>query len=258
MLRAAASAILEEARMTARIRSLALGAGLALVAAGLLTACASPAGSGSSPSAPTGGSGQETDVSAAWLDEGRMIGLVTYGSSGCVPTAGDVTYANGTLEVELVEPDGDVACTADYAPRVTLVGVPADVDPTQDLEIRVTGDGYEDDTDLDGVAGLDPSGETDYLPSAGWAGDDDQLVVLSWGSSTCVPVLESAEVTSPTEVTVTFAPPPADQVCTMDMAPRGVVVQVADDSALDDDAEVFAILTGGEFDNVRVPILGTD
>ena len=43
----------------------------------------------------------------------------------------------------------------------------------------------------------------------------------------------------------------------MDMAPRGTVVQVTDDS-LDDDAEVYAILTGGGFDNVRVPIVGHD
>ena len=41
----------------------------------------------------------------------------------------------------------------------------------------------------------------------------------------------------------------------MDMAPRGIVVQV---DGLDDDAEAFAILTGAEFDNVRIPIIGTD
>lgn len=244
--------------MTARSRSFAVAAGLVLLAAGVLTACASPAGSGSSPSATTGGSGQDSEVSAAWLDDGRMIGLVTLGSSTCVPNAGDVAFADGVLEVELVEPEGATACTRDLAPRATIVAAPEGVDPTQELEIRVTGDGYQGDTDLDGVAGLDSSGETDYLPSAGWTDDDGQFVILSWGSSSCAPTVESAEVSSPTEVTVTFATPPADQVCTMDMAPRGAVAQVADDSVLDDDTEVFAILTGGEFDNVRIPIIGSD
>lgn len=241
-----------------------MGLGATLLAAGILTACATSAGSGStpsgsSPSAPsaTDGPAQDAEVSAAWLDGGRMVGVVTLGSSTCVPTAGDVAYADGVLEVELVEPDGAAVCTRDLVPRATIVALPEGIDPTQELEVRVTGDGYASSTDLDGVAGLDPSGETDYLPSAGWA-DDGQFVVLSWGSSTCVPTLASADVSSPTEVTVTFATPPADQVCTMDMAPRGVVAQVPDDSALDDDAEVFAVLTGGEFDNVRVPIIGND
>lgn len=246
--------------MTARSRSLAAALGLALLAAGALTACASPAGSGPSPSpsATTGGSGQDSEVSAAWLDNGRMVGLVTIGSSTCVPIAGDVAYADGVLEVELVEPEDATACTRDLVPGATIVALPEGIDPTQELEIRVTGDGYAGDTDLDGVTGLDPSGEPDYLPSAGWADEDGQFVILSWGSSSCAPTLESTEVSSPTEVTVTFATPPADQVCTMDMAPRGAVAQVPDDSALDDDVEVFAVLTGGEFDNVRIPIIGND
>lgn len=252
--------------MTARSRSLVAGVGLALLAAGLLTACATPAGSGSSPSgsassSPSGQGGQtggDSEISAAWLDNGRMIGLVTEGSSTCIPTAGEVEYADGVLDVQLVDQPDDAVCTMDLVPRATLVALPEGVDPTQELEIRVSGDGVAGDTDLDGVAGLDPSGETDYLPSAGWADDDDLFVILSWGSSTCAPMLESTAVSSPTEVTVTFATPPADQVCTMDMAPRGAVAQVPDDSTLDDDAEVFAILTGGEFDNVRVPIIGHD
>ena len=38
----------------------------------------------------------------------------------------------------------------------------------------------------------------------------------------------------------------------MDMAPRGVVTAV--NGLEDEDAETFAILTGGEFDNIRIPI----
>ena len=244
--------------MPIRSRSLVAGLGLALLTAGLLTACATPAGSGGTPapsgSATTDDQSTEIEVDAAWLDGGRMIGLVTQGSSTCVPTAGDVAYENAVLEVEFVEPPADTACTRDLVPRVTVVALPEEADTTQDLEIRVTGDGYHGDAELGPVPGLDQSGETDYLPSAGWTDEDGQFVILTWGSSSCVPEIENVEGAG-TEVTVTFVTPPADQVCTMDMAPRAVVVHV---DGLDDDSDVSAILTGAEFDNVRIPIIGND
>ncbi len=70
-----------------------------------------------------------------------------------------------------------------------------------------------------------------------------------------MPVVEDVVAGAPAEVTVTFATPPADQVCTMDMRPRGTIAFVPD---LEADADVFAVLAGAEFDNVRIPILGTD
>lgn len=233
------------------------------VAAATLTACASPGGDSSAPtteseSAPTEPAAQDDDagdtddVEAAWLDGGRMIGLVTIGSSTCVPVAGEVSNDGQTIDVELADADPDAVCTSDLAPRATPVGVPEGVDPAQDVTIRVTGAGVQDDTDLDGVADLAPTGATDYLPSAGWAGDD-QLVLLTWGSSTCPPVVETVDVSAPDEVTVTWATPPADQACTMDMVPRAAVVAV---DGIDDDAEAFVVLTGAEFDDVRVPIVG--
>jgi hypothetical protein len=246
--------------MSRRSLSALAGSALALFVAAALTACATPTEPGSAPAPSASGgasddSGTDMELDAAWLDNGRMIGLVTEGSSTCVPTAGEATYADGVLDVELVEPPADTACTRDLVPRVTLVGVPEGVDPTQELEIRVTGENYTADTDLDGVTGLDPSGETDYLPSAGWTGDDGQFVIATWGSSTCVPEVEGVTATG-SDVTVTFVTPAADQVCTMDMVPRGTLVQV---EGLDDDSEAFAILTGGaEFDNIRIPIIGND
>jgi hypothetical protein len=232
---------------------------VALLAAGVLAGCATAtdrAGSGtpSDSTAPETGAATDLELDAAWLDGGRMIGIISQGSSTCVPTAGDVSFANGVIEVEFVDPEADTPCTRDLVSRVTLVATPEGVDPTQEVEIRVTGDGYVGDTDLDGVAGLALGGETDYQPSAGWA-DDDEVVILTWGSSSCVPVIESVEATSATEATVTFVTPPADQVCTMDIGPRGVVAQIPD---LDDDGETFVILQGAEFDNVRVPIIGND
>lgn len=249
--------------MTARTRSLVAGMGLALVAAGVLAGCATPVGTGTestpggtvpSESTPPSAPGDDLDLDAAWLDDGRMIGIVTQGSSTCVPDAGEVSYADGVLDVELVDPPADTPCTADLAPRVSVVGLPEGVDPAEDLEIRVTGEGYRGDTDLDGVAGLDPAGETDYLPSAGWTDEDGQFVLLTWGSSSCPPQIQDVTGAG-AEVTVTFATPPADQVCTMDMAPRGTVAFV---DGLDDDSGVVAVLTGGEFADVRVPIVGNE
>ncbi|MCP2635374.1 hypothetical protein K0817_002195 [Microbacterium sp. HD4P20] len=246
--------------MPRRPSSALAGSFLVLLVAGTLTACASTAGPGSpatpssTPSGSSGGAGTEIEVDAAWLDNGRMIGIVTEGSSTCVPTAGEVALNGAVLDVELIEPPEDIVCTRDLAPRATIVAVPEGVDPTQELEIRVTLGDSHGDTDLDGVAGLDASGETDYLPSAGWTDDDGEFIVLTWGSSSCVPAVESV-TTAGSEVTVTFVTPPADQVCTADMAPRGTLVQA---DGLDDDSEAFAILTGGEFDNVRIPIIGND
>ncbi|MDQ7876607.1 hypothetical protein Q9R08_01320 [Microbacterium sp. QXD-8] len=241
--------------MAIRSRSLVAGIGLALLAAGLLTACATPTGSGGTPSSSAtskGDDGSEQEVGAAWLDGGRMVGIVTQGSSTCVPVAEEATYANGVMTVTLVDAEGDTACTSDLVPRVSLVGTPEGVDPADGVEIEVTGDGWHGDTDLEGVPGLAVGGETDYLPSAGWTDVDGQFVILSWGSSSCAPAIENTEATSASEVTVTFVTPPADQVCTMDMAPRGVVTAV--NGLEDEDAEIFAILTGAEFDNVRIPI----
>lgn len=243
--------------MTPRTRSVLAGLGLVVLLTGVLAACAT--GSGGTPSsAPSNstdddGDMDDMDLDAAWLDGGRMIGLVTLGSSTCIPMAEEATLDGGVLNVTLAEAEGDTACTQDLVPRVTLVGLPEGVDPEQNLEVNVTGDGVTGDTELDGVPGLSPEGETDYLPTAGWTDADGQFVILTWGSSSCAPVIENTEATSATEITVTFVTPPDDQVCTMDMAPRGVVTSVLE--VEDEDAEIFAILTGAEFDNVRIPIV---
>ncbi|MFB8388345.1 hypothetical protein ACFC3F_14500 [Microbacterium sp. NPDC055910] len=246
--------------MTRTTRALS-ALGTAVLAAGLLAGCATgtPGGDVSAPvgSAPSADVDLATDieVDAAWLDGGRMIGIVTQGSSTCVPTAEEATFANGVIDVTFVEPDAGTPCTRDLVPRVTLVATPEGVDPTQDVDIRVTGESYVGDADLDGEAGLVVGGETDYLPSAGWTDEDGLFVILTWGSSTCVPVLETVAASGPAEVTATFAEPEADQPCTMDMAPRGTVAYVDD---LDEDDDISLVLQGGEFDNVRIPIIGSD
>ncbi|WP_156378852.1 hypothetical protein [Microbacterium sp. Root61] len=234
-------------------RLLAVSAAIGL-AAFALAGCATPAGAPNSSGAPSAPVVGDTELDAAWLDDGRAVGIVTQGSSTCVPTAGEPTYdaATATLTVELTDPEG-AACTRDLVPRASLVSLPAGVDPTKDLEIVVTGT-YAGDTDLDGDPGLTgKAGDmTEYLPSAGWF-DDGGFLILSWGSSSCVPVLEDVVATTPLEVTATFQTPAADQVCTADMAPR---VTVAGVTGVDDDFDVQLILTGGEFDNIKVRIAG--
>ena len=219
---------------------------LAAAAALSLTGCLS------SSDAPAG---QQVDVEAAWLDDGRVIAVVTSGSSSCVPTAESAEInSDGALAVELVEPDADTACTRDLVPRATLVTVPDGVDPSQDLEIWVTGDGYYGDVTLAGVSGLSgPGGTTDYEPSAGWTQQQGQFVILTWGSSGCVPVVETSEVTGEAEVTVAFQEPPADQACTADMAPR---TNFAFADGLSGGEDVQLTLSGDSFDTT-IAIYGT-
>ena len=217
------------------LASVVLGSAAALSLTGCLSGSDAPAG-------------QETDVEAAWLDDGRIIAVVTSGSSTCVPTAESAEInSDGALAVELVEPDADTACTRDLVPRATLVTVPNGVDPSQDLEIWVTSEaGYYGDVTLAGASGLaGPGGETDYEPTAGWTQQQGQFVILTWGSSGCVPVVESSEVTGEAEVTVTFQDPPADQVCTADMAPR---TNFAFADGLSGVEDVQLVLTGDSFD----------
>lgn len=100
--------------------------------------------------------------------------------------------------------------------------------------------------------GADDTGPIDFEPSAGWYGDG-HFLILTWGSSGCPPTIDTVEATRGDEVTVTFADPPADQVCTMDMAPQ--LTAAAVEGATGDDIEL--VLTGDGYDDVRVPIAGT-
>ena len=227
---------------------------LLLLGALALAGCASSPAAAPTPT-PTDGPSQEIEIDATWLDGGRMIGLVTQGSSTCVPAAGEVTLeADGTLAVALEEVDPNAPCTRDMVSRVTLVGLPAGIDPAKELQIRVTGAGIHGDTDLDGVPALAGADVPEYSPSAGWV-DDDEIVILTWGSSSCAPLIETVTVADPAAVTVKFVDPPADQMCTADMAARAVIAHV---EGLDDDLDVTLTLTGGgqEFATpVAIPVL---
>ncbi|MGH3689280.1 MAG: hypothetical protein ACRDT7_03910 [Microbacterium sp.] len=222
-----------------------------LVAAALLVAgCTSAPGSetpSSSPAPSAGNVDDQNDVDAALLDEGRMFAVITWGSSTCVPQVDQVAGKGQAVSVSLVDPDGtDKACTADFVPRASIGALPEGVDPTADITLNVTYGDIADDVELDGdpAATGTPGTSTEYLPSAGWFEDGD-LVLLTWGSSSCPPVVESLEGAG-NAGTATFVTD-ANQVCTMDMAPRATMLAFGDD-AVEDDGPFTLTLVGGGLD----------
>lgn len=242
--------------MARRAASVLTGLGALAASILLLAGCASTPQGTTTPDDDDGDdTAAEFEVDAAWLADGSMIGIVTQGSSTCVPEAESAEFQNGLLTVTLVDADPDAACTRDMVPRVSLVVVPDGVDPTQPLEIQVAYNDASGDTDLDGVAGLGGAAE-EGTPSAGWAGDDE-LVLLTYGSGSraCYPMVESAVVDAGV-ITVTVAEPAADQVCTADYRPQGTIVSV---QGADSDEAYELVLTGFGFEpEVRIPVIGSD
>lgn len=223
---------------------------LALFGGALLIAgCASsldpaPVGETSGPTTgPTSPGAADLELDAAWLDQGRMVAVVTWGSSTCVPTVDDVTAEGQTVRVALVEGDPDDPCTADYTARASLVTLPSGVDPTRDLDLVVTLGDATDDTELDGNRRLTgvPGETTDFQPSAGWF-DDDALVLLTWGSSTCLPVIDTVD---PSGDSATVAFVTEDRPCTMDMVPRATIIDFGNLDHPDDDEFTLTLVGGG-------------
>lgn len=240
--------------MTSVLRPLVSVVGL--VAAALLVAgCTTGPGSEtptSSPAPSAGNVDDQNDVEGALLDGGRMFAVITWGSSSCVPQVDQVSAKGQTVTVSLVDPDGaDKVCTADFSPRASVGALPEGVDPTADITLNVTYGDIADDVDLDGdpAATGTPGTSTEYLPSAGWF-DDGGLVLLTWGSSSCPPVVESLEG-SGNAGTATFVTD-ANQVCTMDMAPRATMLDFGDDTVEDDGTFTLTLVGGGLDGTVEV------
>lgn len=163
------------------------------------------------------------EAAVSWLDGGRMIGLVTWGSSSCVPSAGPASAEGQEITVAVIDHTSG-PCTADYAPRASEMAVPAGVDPHQPVTVHLT---YLDQTvelTLDGNPELTgtPGDPTDYQPSAGWF-NDHGLALLTWGSSTCRPEVADLQEASD-GITVTFTS--HEGACTMDMVPRMTILGV--------------------------------
>lgn len=182
------------------------------------------------------------DVEAAWLDEGRAIGIVTWGSSTCRPHIEDVQADGQSIAVTIGDADESV-CTDDLAPRAVTAMLPEGVDVTKDVEVRVVYGDTTEDADLDALDAA-PHGMGDQQPSAGWF-DDDGIVLLTWGSSTCPPVASDLEMTD-AGATVTFSAE-VGRTCTMDLAPRATVLTMPEQR--DDDAPFTLTLVGDNLDS---------
>lgn len=169
-----------------------------------------------------------------------MVAVVTVGSSTCIPVAEEVTADGQTVSITLSEGDPSQPCTMDLTERASLVALPDGVDPTQDVELTATLGSATGDVDLVGnpaLTGL-PGEPTTFEASAGWF-DDGKLVLATWGSSTCLPVVESVEA-SGNAGTVSFAA--QDGVCTMDMVPRATVIDFAGIGEVTQDAFVLTLV----------------
>lgn len=230
-------------KRVAKMAGLAIAAALAVS----LAACGSQEAPGGEPPLPDE-STEEAMLTAAWLGEDGLIGLVTYGSSSCLPQEESSTLAGGVLTVELVTEEGP--CTMDYVPQVTLLS-PEGVDPTSDLTIEVKGSG-EGQVVLPAL-GSASGGDEFGTPLAGWTTTDDTFLFVTWGSSTCLPVVENIEASGDAEVTVTFVEPAPDQVCTADLAPQP---QVGFIEGLNVASGVELVLNGAGFEGDRLPIVG--
>lgn len=222
----------------------------ALAAALLLAGCTVGPGAGagettSDPSAGPGASDEFDDMEGTILDDGRAFAVVTWGSSTCIPLVDEVSADGQKVSVTLVDSDADQVCTADMAQRASVGTLPEGVDPTAEITLAVTYGELQDDVDLEGDAAFTgtPGSPTEYTPSAGWF-DDSSLVLLTWGSSGCPPVVDSVEGSGNTG-TVTFATDP-EQMCTMDMAPRATILSFDDDAI--DDEDFTLTLVGDSLD----------
>lgn len=238
--------------------ALALAA-VVLSAAGCAASPASPAptSTAGSPSSSVGSDDGASpaersadDIEAAWLDDGRAIGLVTWGSSTCRPHVEDVQTDGQSIAVTMGDSDQQ-ACTNDLVPRAVLAMLPEGVDVTKDIDVRVTHGDRTADVDLDGLDAA-PQGAGDQQPSAGWF-DDGGIVLLTWGSSSCPPVVQDVAMTD-AGATVTFNDfETADRVCTMDFAPRATAITLPEEH--DDDAPFTLTLVGDNLDG-EVPVRG--
>ncbi len=216
---------------------------------GLRDSTGHPGGAPSGPPAPPSAGTGPAGVSAAWLDAGRMIGIVTVGSSTCAPLAEEAAVDGQTITVSSSWPDGrpalTISCPARLRSSCLRRWTARRMSRSSSPERRKAPLSWTAPT----VCSQRP---TDYAPSAGW-NSETEFVVLTWGSSSCAPTVRSVTVSDEHALTLTFAEFEADQVCTMDMAPRLAVAGVPD--GFGDEDDVSLTLAGGGVSGTT-PILG--
>ncbi len=227
------------------------GLAAALAASALLIAgCAGTTAPGAGKIDPP--ASEPVPVEAAWLDDGRVLAVVTWGSSTCVPSVGTAVAAGQHITVTFAEREF-AACTMDYSPRASLVALPEGVDPKQNVSLTIVDPGMPNTplhVELRGQAHFGGHGgePTDYEPSAGRFGQDG-VVLLTWGSSGCPPIVEDVTLND-SDLLVTFVTD-TQRMCTADMAPRLTVLGF--DGAKSD--TLTLTLNGDNFDTVTVPVI---
>lgn len=222
--------------MTASLRafsSLVLGG---VVVAAVLSGCVTSAGTTPVPESTSGPDTADTSYAprAAWLDATAFV-LKTW-SDACPPQVGDLVAGEQSLEIVLVEGEGEMCATV-QTPHGMYIGLPAGFDSALPVEVTVTGPGGEE-TEITLPALADgeiipadrPSAQVPAVARIA----DGELAVLTWGSSTCLPGSGTVEVTSETEGAIRLHAP-TDTICTMDLVPQITFVPaqgVGDDAVL--------------------------
>lgn len=207
--------------MTVSLRafsSLALGG---LLLASVLTGCATNAGS--SPAPESTGDPTSSDMSyapqAAWLDSTALV-LKTW-SDACAPRVSDLVAGDQSLEIVLAKNE-DEMCAAVQTAHGTYLGLPAGFDSSRPVELTVTEAGGAKTTltlpALDGGEIIPADRMPEQTPAAAWFGDQE-LAVLTWGSSTCMPGSGEVEALGETEAVVRLHAH-TDTICTRDLVPQ--------------------------------------
>lgn len=214
------------------MRPLLIGSVLAVAA--LLTGCATnTAAPGEAPQSPTPTPTEPTlsdewtapppsleNASVVWLDGGKALGVVTWGSGSrsCYPVVQDVTVANQDINVVLAGPTVEGVCTQDLREQLILVGLPEGVDSKAAATVTLTTAEETQEVALSARpadAPDTPAGERSAtLTPLG-------VVLISYGSSSCPPVVDTIDGT-----TVTFSA--IEQACTMDYSPRATLLDITD------------------------------
>jgi len=225
---------------------------LAVLSAGCASAPGStaPSGPDASDAPPAQRQPERDDLGAAWLDDGRAIAVITWGSSTptCRPAQVETDAEGQEISVTMHDhPDASKGCDSDLTPRADLIMVPEGVDATKDVTLKIAHEDHSGTVILPALASAALStGAQD--PSAGWFADDG-IVLLSWGSSSCRPHVEKVTMT---DAGATVALASSTGMCTMDMAPR--VTPILLPEAVDRDADFELTLVGGP--DATIPVLG--
>lgn len=186
-----------------------------------------------------------------------MVAIVTRGRSGRAPLATEVKVDDETVHVTLEEQGSEASAPsrridgAEGVDRASLIGVPERIDPHRDLTLLVTMGGSTSEVRLLADPGLTgtPGRTTEYEPTAGWY-DERALVLLTWGSSSCPPIIGSIEGQR-TAGTVTFVR--EDRPCTMDMAPRATIIEFREFPVVPDDRFTLTLVGDNLDATVAVP-----